>query len=1047
MLKAFARWLIPGAIVVVGGTALTVMSTQAGIVSDLKSRSISTLAEQGDNWVEIGIDSRDLVLHGTASTEEQVAVLEDRLRQMHGVRSVTADVTVAPLAKPYLFAASIADGKIVLRGGVPDAQTQKILVASAGAVDVDLHLNSGLPQRSTWLAATDFAIDQLKSMDQGSVTLRDLTLTIDGRATNDRAYGDALLALQHPPAGVQLAAAHIDAPLASPYEWAAQSDGRRISITGFVPDNILADRYHTADVGGLEIATGVSTASGAPQNFAEDSQTLLLNLAKLEYGAVTIIDGHRALTGAAPNLVVAQAVTQAVKPTGAIVVLEAPKVDDFHLNGVLGADGKLTFSGNIPDEVSRQYLTALPKADVSKLMLARGGPDRFQSALEFAVTALQKMSQGQFELAGDRLTVSGIAASAGAYKSLIGLKQSGAPQGFQLAVVDVKAPRANPYTWTATKAADGTVSLDGYVPDAKTRSDLRAAIRRSGADNTSFASGEPKGFQSAAGVGLSLLNSVKTGSVRYDGTGWTLSGTADATALNTIKATFTAQNLAASGWSLDVNGPTTATTVPYIWSATRDADGKVNFAGHIPNAGLQKYLQVRAGGTVADASTVDASAPADFVSAVWAGFDVLLTLDSGKLSFDGMHWSLTGSAPAAVVTAAKSALAQQIKSADWQVQIAEAATPQPAAPYRWSATREGDGAVSFTGAWPTDTLKRFIAARVGTVANDTSTIDAAAPKAFTQDVLAAASALSKLETGSVAFDGKAWSISGDLVAGATEADIDSILSSAATPAKDWRLALTTKPAPVAEAKPEPAQPTADPAYSFSASRTNGGPITLSGQVPAEPARRYFAVITGANADTLTIAPNAPADFLTAAGAGLHELATLSEGKLTFANGKWSLSGTVAGQASKDAVTKAIAALPNGSAWTLDISAPAAIEACRAVIVDWSQTHTILFKSGASVIVDESKPALDALAKDLALCPDNIVEVEGHTDADGDADANMALSVARSEAVIKALIDRNILAARLYAVGYGESKPIASNDTDAGKRQNRRIVINIVDHHY
>lgn len=885
-------------------------------------------------------------------------------------------------------------------------------------------------------------------MDQGTVTLSDLKLTVAGRAVDDRNYGKTLLALQHPPLGVQLVAAQIEAPLASPYEWAAQSDGRLISITGFVPDDVLVDRYHTADVGPLKVATGLSTASGAPSNFAEDSQTLLLNLAKLDYGAVTIIDGHRALTGSAPNLAVAQAVTQAVEPTGAIVVLEAPKVSDFHLDGKLAADGSLSFSGNVPDEVSRQYLTALPKADVRKLVLARGGPARFQSALEFAVAALQKMSQGQFEVAGDHITLSGIAASADAYKSLVRLEQSGAPQGFQLASVDIEAPRADRFTWAATKAADGTINLEGFIPDAKSRADLRAAIRQLGTDDTSFASGEPKAFQTTAITGLSLLNSVKSGSVRYDGTGWTLSGTADAAALKTLKAAFTAQNLAASGWSLEVAGPEQVATSPYTWAATRDTTGAVSFAGHIPNAGLQKYLKVRAGGSVTDASTIAAGAPADFVPSVWAGFDVLLKLDSGKLSFDGTHWSLTGTAPAEVITAAQSALAEQIKSASWHVEIAEAALAAPAAPYAWSAKRDANGGVSFAGSWPTDTLKRFISARVGTVSTDTTAINAAAPQGFTQDVLAAAAALAKLDTGLVAFDGKSWSISGEMSAGVTEADIQSVLDAAATPVNDWRLELATKlPGPVAASTAEPTKPAVDPAYSFSATRAKDGKVTLTGQVPADPARRYFAVITGAPAEALTVAPNAPADFLTSAEGGLRQLMELSEGKLAFTNGKWSLSGTVEDADGKDAVSSAIAGLPNGAAWALDISAPAAIEACRAAIGDWSTTQTILFKAGASVIVDDSKPALDALAKDLALCPDNIVEVEGHTDADGDANANLALSVARSEAVIKALIDRNILPARLYAVGYGESKPVASNDTDAGKRQNRRIVINIVDHHY
>ena len=59
-----------------------------------------------------------------------------------------------------------------------------------------------------------------------------------------------------------------------------------------------------------------------------------------------------------------------------------------------------------------------------------------------------------------------------------------------------------------------------------------------------------------------------------------------------------------------------------------------------------------------------------------------------------------------------------------------------------------------------------------------------------------------------------------------------------------------------------------------------------------------------------------------------------------------------------------------------------------------------------------------------------------------AEANLALSVSRAEAVVDGLIARGVSPDRLYAVGYGESQPIASNDTQDGKRQNRRIVITV-----
>src|SRR5690606_2165425 len=107
-------------------------------------------------------------------------------------------------------------------------------------------------------------------------------------------------------------------------------------------------------------------------------------------------------------------------------------------------------------------------------------------------------------------------------------------------------------------------------------------------------------------------------------------------------------------------------------------------------------------------------------------------------------------------------------------------------------------------------------------------------------------------------------------------------------------------------------------------------------------------------------------------------------------------------------------------------------------------NAVLFQSGSARLAEESLPALDELAGYLGACPETTIYVEGHTDADGDDELNLALSVARAEAVVEALIERGVSYRRLYAVGYGESLPIADNDTAAGKRANRRIGFSIVD---
>ncbi len=73
-------------------------------------------------------------------------------------------------------------------------------------------------------------------------------------------------------------------------------------------------------------------------------------------------------------------------------------------------------------------------------------------------------------------------------------------------------------------------------------------------------------------------------------------------------------------------------------------------------------------------------------------------------------------------------------------------------------------------------------------------------------------------------------------------------------------------------------------------------------------------------------------------------------------------------------------------------------------------------------------------------PGTVAEIEGHTDSVGSDDYNQGLSERRADAIKQAIVNSGIDASRLSTVGYGESRPIATNDTDEGRQKNRRVVI-------
>ncbi len=87
-------------------------------------------------------------------------------------------------------------------------------------------------------------------------------------------------------------------------------------------------------------------------------------------------------------------------------------------------------------------------------------------------------------------------------------------------------------------------------------------------------------------------------------------------------------------------------------------------------------------------------------------------------------------------------------------------------------------------------------------------------------------------------------------------------------------------------------------------------------------------------------------------------------------------------------------------------------------------------------------SLNALADNLQSYPNSRVEIVGHTDSTGSAAYNKRLSMQRALSVKSVLVNAGIRANRLQAIGQGETSPVASNDTAAGRQQNRRVEIYI-----
>ena len=734
MIRDLLKWVAPGVATLFGGTITALAMTTPSMLADLGGQGAHRLSDDGLTWAHVAVQGRDLVLSGTTDTLARRDAATALLAALPGVRTVKQEVTLAPLADPFLIHVSVESGNVSLYGYVPNAELKRSLAARPGIATADLAVRAGQPDEALWLSGVEFALAQVGQLETGVIELSGLTLNVTGRVRSEPALGAMQMALADRPGGFALGEVRLDPVRVTPYTWTADFDGHRIAISGHVPEARLVERFRTADISGMPVATGLSLASGAPDGFADLSRLLVEQLVRLEHGNASIVDGVSRLTGAPPSVEVAQAITETLSGTGSIVQLSPPRVSDYWVSATLQSSGVLVFDGYAPDQAALDGFAENANADLNFLKLGGGAPATYHAGVDMGLKLLALMSEGRFALSGNTLSVSGIAETSTAYRAIRSLLGNDVPQNIVLGTPEIRAPLAAQYDFTISRSADGDITLTGMLPNPELELSLRAAAGPNATANIDYASGEPDNFTASAEQAIALLQWLAEGQIAYDGVSWIVSGTPrSAIDKGAIEAEFAVRGLAQAGWELRLTDP------------------------------------------VAVAAAV----------------------------------------------------------------VAPDAEPAP-------------------------------------------------------------------------------------------------------------------PEPVADELPTVAAPTPEP----------DEPVELEAE--AEPA-----------------AESAP-------------------------------------------------------------SSPSALAVCQARMAELSAQNAILFQSGNAIIAESANAELDRFAEALALCPDTSVYVEGHTDSDGDDRLNLALSVARAEAVVNALIERGTDISRLYAIGYGESQPVADNATADGKRQNRRIVITVQD---
>jgi OOP family OmpA-OmpF porin len=227
-------------------------------------------------------------------------------------------------------------------------------------------------------------------------------------------------------------------------------------------------------------------------------------------------------------------------------------------------------------------------------------------------------------------------------------------------------------------------------------------------------------------------------------------------------------------------------------------------------------------------------------------------------------------------------------------------------------------------------------------------------------------------------------------------------------------------------------------------------LTLSGNVPDNNV--HAAIAQGAErkffgekvVDNLKASVGAPSGFPAAVTAALGALSRLSTGTLAVSDREVKLSGDALYDGAAAQIRAGLGKdFPQGFQFKPEISvkpaaAPVDPTVCQQLFSDLLAKGKIRFEQARATLDPDSTALLDRLVEIALRCPTAAIEIAGHTDGDGEDAFNQALSEKRAQAVVDYLVKAGLPASRFTAVGYGSTQPVAGNDTDEGKAQNRRI---------
>lgn len=682
----------------------------------------------------------------------------------------------------------------------------------------------------------------------------------------------------------------------------------------------------------------------------------------------------------------------------------------------------LTLAGYVPSLEDREkiieiFQTRFPNTKIlDEMVVTAGVPDKsiWMSGVTFAANQLRALKTGGARINNLNLVLNGEAKDFVSYKAVKGALAQGMPSGVVLAKDGVTPPVVAPYTWAA-KRSKTELLLTGHVPSEKLRKDVFVRAKDlfknlAVVDRMQTGAGAPEKYSQAAFVSLAQLARLQNGTVEMTGATMKLSGrVADKKIADEVRRV----------WKDDVPGtfelseiityppPKPDVVSPYTTTLTAEPT-RLFVDGYVPNEDARKDLLAKISTAFPEKTVIDRLSLASGNLEGWApclaaGVGGLQKLGEGVVQLRDNNMLVVGKSKDEAIA---NGLGGEVRTAanracQTEVRVALDVPPEPS--LEWSASHQADGRIVLNGDVPDAATKAALITKAGALFTGAEVVDqmnivSVPPRNWQATAVYGLEQLARLRKGKAVISRQSLSVSGEAGDTAVANAVKGRMSAGLPSGYGGRHNITVRSDAQIWAEEE-------------------------ARKKAEVERQAAKVATEVEAAKLRKAEaDAEAARLAAERKQIERERLQAE-----ADAKRLSEEAQEKEASRAARLK---------------QKQQEAKRCEDLLRSTAAEGTIRFALARANLTAKSRPTLNKLVKIVKDCPNFKIEIEGHTDSQGLPTRNMSLSEKRAQSVVDYLKKQGVDGKRLTAVGYGETRPIASNETAVGRAKNRRIEFSI-----